>query len=279
MKGRVIQNHQVGFKILMFSTAIFLSACQPKGELEQKDNKTSQYSSSSPAETNTWITSKTIALKIPKSKVCDTDGCTQFDLQTVETNYAWINAYFIERIKKTVPLAFQAENNSATSKSLATTPKSSATSKLIDEKNLGESSVVIRFVGQNQNLATFEMLSYSYNAGAAHGMYHKEYVNFDLKSKKRIALKDLIVSGSEAKLIEAIYQNNLNWLADHSIEQTKLQLSDNFYYGANGIVFVYPFYELASYAEGMPELTLAYHSTAGLIQAKYLPALPKYKTD
>lgn len=262
----LIQNHSISFKILMFSTAILLSACQPKGDIEQKDNDKFQHSSNSPAETNTWITSKTVALKIPKSKVCDTDGCTQFDLQTVETNYAWINAYFIERIKKTVPLAFQAANNSAKSES-------------IEEKNLNESSIMVRFLSQNQNLATFEILNYSYNAGAAHGMYHKEYVNFDLKSKKRIALKDLIVSGSEAKLIEAIYQNNTNWLADHSIEQAKLQLSDNFYYGANGIVFVYPLYELASYAEGMPELTLAYHSTASLIQAKYLPALPQYKTE
>ncbi|MGL5403789.1 MAG: RsiV family protein, partial [Acinetobacter sp.] len=46
-------------------------------------------------------------------------------------------------------------------------------------------------------------------------------------------------------------------------------------YGVNGIVFVYPLYELASYAEGMSELTLPYYSAKKFIKSEYLPSLPK----
>ena len=268
MKAYLTQNNLPVIKILMLSSVLFLTACQPKGADQDKASQ----DTSAVAKTDQWVASKTVAFTATQTESCDAGECTKYDLQTVETNYPWINEYFIERIKKTVPLAFQADKNSAASEVIVA-------SKTIDEKNLGESSVVIRFIGQNQNLATFEMLSYTYNAGAAHGMYHKEYVNFDLKSKKRIALQDLIVAGTEKKLIEALYRNNMMWLDDHSIEQAKLQLSDNFYYGANGIVFVYPLYDLASYAEGMSELTLPYQSTVGLIKAAYLPNLPQYKTE
>ena len=51
------------------------------------------------------------------------------------------------------------------------------------------------------------------------------------------------------------------------------------YYGANGLVFVYPLYELASYAEGMPELVLPYYATAQLIKLEYLPSLPQYPSQ
>lgn len=45
------------------------------------------------------------------------------------------------------------------------------------------SSTYVRFLGQNYNLATFAIQTYSYPAGAAHGMSHQEFVNFDLSNK------------------------------------------------------------------------------------------------
>ena len=83
----------------------------------------------------------------------------------------------------------------------------------------------------------------------------------------------------EAKVADALYEANSNWLQQHNIERAKLQLSDNYYYGVNGIVFVYPLYELASYAEGMSELTLPYLMTKDLIKAEYLPSLPEYSNQ
>ncbi len=246
----------------VISLMMMLSACQPK--VDPATDKQSEQSSSSQQQKDPhiYIESKTQALSPKQSQSCDEAGCTRYDFQTVQTNHAWINQYFLDRIQKVEPLAFEGAKKSAEEK--------------VDEKRLNESSIVVRYIGQNQHLATFEMLTYSYSAGAAHGMYHKEYVNFDLNTKKRIALQDLIIAGSDSKLIEALYQNNMTWLDAHSVEQNKLQLSDNFYYGANGIVFVYPLYELASYAEGMSELNLPYVLAKDLIKPEYLPNLPKY---
>jgi hypothetical protein len=61
-----------------------------------------------------------------------------------------------------------------------------------DEPSLSESSTYVRFVGQNYNLATFAIQTYSYSAGAAHGMSHQEFVNFDLSNKKHITVSELL---------------------------------------------------------------------------------------
>lgn len=255
-------------KIIVCCSVIGLSACQPKtdSDSELKKDKTSLQQSTAEAAQQ-FIVAKTVPVNNVKKQSCDESGCTQYDLQTVETNHHWINEYFQQRIQKIYPVAFNPSEQSA----------STASTK--EDKALNQEYVIVRYVGQNQHLATFSLLTYSYSAGAAHGMYHNEFVNFDLKQKKRIALEDLVVAGAKDKLRDAIYDANTNWLIDHTIDQDKLNVSDNFYYGANGIVFVYPLYELASYAEGMSELTLPYQSTQKLIRAEYLPNLPMYKTE
>lgn len=77
------------------------------------------------------------------------------------------------------------------------------------------------------------------------------------------------------KLRDELYAANQNWLEEHNVKKDQLEVSDNYYYGVNGIVFVYPLYELASYAEGMSELTLPYYAAKQFIKAEYLPSLPK----
>lgn len=250
-------------KILGISAMLLLTACQPKSEpVPEEPHKTAKSAAVTHTLKDQLIIAKTIALKTKQTQTCDEEGCTHYDFQTVETNHPWINQYFLDRIQKTEPLAFEQAGKNV--------------SQTVDEKQLNESSIVVRFVGQNQHLATFEMLNYTYSAGAAHGMYHKEFVNFDLNTQKRIALQDLLQPNASSKVIDGLFSTNGTWLSDHSIEPGKLQLSDNFYYGANGIVFVYPLYELASYAEGMSELNLPYFLAKDWMKPEYLPNLPKY---
>lgn len=212
------------------------------------------------------IQAKVVPVKLTKPEACDKDGCIQYDIQTVDTNVQWVDDYFMERIKKADPIAFSTTANQKINTSEGAEP------------NLSQSSTYVRFVGQQYDRATFAIQSYNYSAGAAHGMYHQEFVNFDLKAKKRLALQDILVKGSEQNVLDALYDSNSMWLDQHKIERNKLQLSDNFYYGANGLVFVYPLYELASYAEGMTELVLPYVVLKKLIKAEYLPSLPQYPT-
>lgn len=104
------------------------------------------------------------------------------------------------------------------------------------EPSSSQSAIYVRYLGQNYNLATFAFQTYSYSAGAAHGMSHQEFVNFDLLNKKHITVEELIKPDVEKQLVDALFDANTNWLQEHNISREKLQLSDNFYYGANGIV-------------------------------------------
>ena len=251
-------------------TAIFslsvLTACHPRNEpVNDPDSKPK--AAEVKAETIPLIESKAVAMTLPKSEVCDAEGCTRYSIQTVETNVDWINQYFADRIKKADPLAFSTEPNEKLNLADAA------------DAGLGQSTTSVRYISQWGNIATFALESYTYTAGAAHGMYHVEYVNFDLKAKKRLALQDILAKGADPKVLNALYDANSMWLDEHNIERSKLQLSDNFYYGANGIVFVYPLYELASYAEGMTELKLPYHMVEALFKPEYLPNLPHYENQ
>ena len=240
------------FVVISSLTMFALTGCQPKTDAS-KNADTADIP---------LIQAKVVAVKIPKQKVCLEDGCTHYDLQTVETNQQWIDDYFLNRMKKAEPTAFA-------------NLKEQPVKIPADQPSLSESSSYVRFVGQNYNLATFAMQSYSYGAGAAHGMSHQEFVNFDLATKKHITVSALVKPNMSDKLRDELYEANQTWLEQHNIKKAQLQLSDNYYYGAHGIVFVYPLYELASYAEGMSELTLPYYAAKQFIKAEYLPSLPQ----
>ncbi|OTG66811.1 hypothetical protein B9T28_05830 [Acinetobacter silvestris] len=208
------------------------------------------------------IQAKVTRVELSKKQYCDEDGCTQYDLQTIQTGVPWIDSYFLNRIKKDVPDAFAVDAKART--------------EVDTQKGLNQNTIYVQFIAQHYNLATFAIQSYIYSAGAAHGMSHQEFVTFDLTTHKRLALTDILKPNVEAKVADVLYEANMNWLQQHNIERAKLQLSDNYYFGVNGIVFVYPLYELASYAEGMSELTLPYVMAKDLVKTEYLPSLPEY---
>ncbi|MGB9189970.1 MULTISPECIES: RsiV family protein [unclassified Acinetobacter] len=244
--------------------ALVITGCQERPAPQKEQVKVEKQEASS---TIPLIQANVVSVKLSKPEACDAEGCTQYEIQTVKSNLKWVDDYFLDRVKKADPIAF------------STTPNEKINTAEGANPNLSQSSTYIRFVSQQYDRATFAIQTYTYSSGAAHGMYHQEFVNFDLKNKKRLALQDIMVKGSEQQLLNTLYDSNSIWLEQHSIEREKLKLSDNFYYGANGIVFVYPLYELASYAEGMTELTLPYSALTKLIKAEYLPALPKYPSS
>ncbi len=247
----------------ILSATIGLAACQPKPEIAEKTSSSASTPANNTEVTLALLQARAVPVKVRKTEACDQQGCTHYDLQTVQTNLPWIDQYFIERIQKAEPGAF----SHAPNEKINLQP---------EIPQLNQRSIYVRYLGQNQTLASFVLENYSYSAGAAHGLYHQEFVNLDLNKKKRLQLTDILQAGNELKLLDQLYDANTLWLQQHNIERSKLQLSDNFYYGVNGIVFVYPLYALASYEEGMSELTLPYRVAATLIKAEYLPNLPNY---
>lgn len=244
----------------LLSSMLMVSACQEKPAPQAEQAATATQHAQIPL-----IQAKVERVNVVKKQFCDEDGCTQYDLQTVKSNVPWLDEYFLNRIKKDVPGAFEKDQNHAQAESEAQS----------SPKGLNQNSIYVRFISQQNNLATFVIQTYTYAAGAAHGMYHNEYVTFDLSTQKRLALTDILKPNVEAKVAEQLYDANANWLIQKNITRDKLQLSDNYYYGVNGLVFVYPLYELTSYAEGMPELKLPYQVAKDLIKAEYLPSLPQ----
>ncbi|WP_151732165.1 RsiV family protein [Acinetobacter ursingii] len=245
--------------ILPFLSAVFLTVgCQPKTESKKDDTPTQ---SKVEKVSVPVIQSKVVTVKLPKNKLCLEDGCTTYHFQTVETNQPWINEYFMNRIKKADPNAFDNIQDQQV-KLPEGMPQD------------GQSIMFVRYLGQNYNVASFQLYSYTYSAGAAHGMHHEEYVIFDLNKKKRVSVADLLKEGSDTTVRDRLYSFNQSWLEEHNISKDKFQLSDNFYYGNEGIVFVYPLYELASYAEGLSELTLPYDQAIDVVKPKYVPSQP-----
>ena len=235
-----------------------LSACQKPNHQAAQQQEASSASSPSNSAALPLIEAKTQPIVLPKVEVCEKDECTAYQLMTVKTNVEWIDQFFLKRLQKDLPLAFNP-------------PASEPTASEAQHLSQSSNTYTVRYLGQNANLASFVIESETYNQGAAHGMYHNEYVIFDLKTKKRIMLDDLLQTQVQQKLLNALYEANQNWFTEHQVDKDKLEITDNFYYGAHGIVFVYPLYELASYADGMTELTLPYSQAKGLIRSEYLP--------
>lgn len=82
--------------LISIMTVVVLVGCQPKQDQTTKVEKNDI----------PLIQAKVVTVKIPKQKVCLEDGCTNYDLQTVETNQKWIDDYFVNRMKKAEPNAF-----------------------------------------------------------------------------------------------------------------------------------------------------------------------------
>lgn len=242
------------YSVFAISFGLLVGCQQKSAETEPKASVASQ--TQEQPDQPIVVQSKTIPVPLPQKVYCENDECTEYEIATVQTNISWINDYFASRIQKAAPLAFKKSKNQVASDAA--------------ESSINSNTYVVDYLGQNNHLATFILASSTYSAGAAHGMYHREYVVFDLTTHKRVMTSDLYKSEDEKKVFDAVYQANQTWLQEHGIEAGKLEATDNFYYSAKGIVFVYPLYELASYADGMTELTLPYDQAKGLIKPEYL---------
>ena len=234
-----------------------LTACQPNNAPRPSEPQPK-------APKVVLLESQAMEVKLARNEVCTEKGCTLYDMQSVQTNLAWIDDYFLKRLSELEPEAFEVDNT-------AFVPD------VDDEKVvLEQNNQFVHYIGQRQNIAMFVIQSYSYGGKLPQSMSHHEYVNFDLNLEKRLALQDIVQKGQEAALLKLMYDKNYAWLKPRYIELEQLKLSDNFYFSAQGLTLVYPVYELGSYVDGMTRLTVPYTLLAKIIKPEYLPTLPNY---
>ena len=123
-----------------------------------------------------------------------------------------------------------------------------------DENKLSTSEVKVTMESMTDRLLTYHLGTYSYMAGAAHGIYANNYVTYDLKTNKAVALEDVIADTTllRTAILKSIkdtyhYGTDDLFLPDNGL----LPLPRDFH--IDGLVFhaVYQVYEIASYAQGM----------------------------
>lgn len=130
------------------------------------------------------------------------------------------------------------------------------------------------FIGKRNHIATFSILHYMYSGGA-HGMHYTKYINVDFNKKSVISLNDLVSEKNQAKFKKHLWESYARSRVDENgkyngfAEKEKFQISPEFYFNPNGIVFVYPPYELGPYAEGDVEVEVSWFTANDLLNPDY----------
>ncbi|WP_048736316.1 RsiV family protein [Necropsobacter massiliensis] len=114
------------------------------------------------------------------------------------------------------------------------------------------------YLGQRQNVVSFEEALSTYNGGA-HGMHYLFYTNIDINKKAIIGLDDLVVTGARPRLTEFLWKDYIDNVINGEppfIAKEDFHISPQFYFSPEGIHFVYPPYALNAYAYGDVTLIL-----------------------
>ncbi len=123
-----------------------------------------------------------------------------------------------------------------------------------DENKLSTSEINVKMESMTDRLLTYHLGTYSYMAGAAHGIYANNYVTYDLKTEKAVALSDIIADTTllRTAILKSIkqtyeYDKDDLFFPDNGL----LPLPRDFFFDGSVLHVVYQVYEIASYAQGM----------------------------
>lgn len=204
--------------------------------------------------------------------------CPSISIDHVLSNLPWLNtlldqqvldahAYDIDGVKHT-PQSFQQIVDELWLDTSEDDPQSYDFS---DNTTLG-------IIGQHGNSLLLLLQRDTNAAGAAHGEATLNYVVVDLKQKKRLLLKDILLPGQKEKLRALLYPQFVHWVTqalpeENMIEYEKdnpLHLSNNFVFGKKALAFLYNPYQIGSYAQGYAQFSIPYAQLKGIIRPEYL---------
>ena len=133
-----------------------------------------------------------------------------------------------------------------------------------------------QYLGHYKNIEQFGLSTYQY-AGGAHGVSGQHYYLFN-EQNARLTLADILESGQEEALKTLLHKQFGDYLAAQGLERDAedektfpFMVSKDFLFTQEGLSFQYQPYEIAAYAVGMPELTVAYKDLQGIVKKDYLP--------
>lgn len=122
------------------------------------------------------------------------------------------------------------------------------------DNKLSTSEVRVRMQSMDDRLLTYHLGTSSYMAGGVHGIYGNNFVTYDLKTEKAVALEDVI---ADTTLLRTVILKSIK--ATYDYDKDDLFLPDNgllplprdFFFEGTVLHAVYQVYEIASYAQGM----------------------------
>lgn len=225
---------------------------------------------------------------------CKGSSCPEINLMQLSSNFPWldeeVNAEVLKTLQELIDLPalehIQTETSPTQDHQLQ--PYVDQLLALDQEiQALGANhqiSVMIspKLIQADAPIATVAIVSSSY-LGGAHGSSHQEYLNFDLATKRRVQLTELLLQNQRQALEKVAYQAYQDWVKEmQEVNETAeyeqmwpFHVSDNFYLGTQGLVLQYGEYEIGPYVVGLPRLTIPYAQLQGILKSDYLPEQAK----
>jgi hypothetical protein len=131
-----------------------------------------------------------------------------------------------------------------------------------------------RVVKQDSAFLSLEYGGYVYQGGA-HGGTFTGFVNWDVKTDKKVTLDDILVDGYKTqlnKIAEKIFRKNeklkdtSSLARDYFFKDNKFALNENYSITPLGLRFMYNQYEIKPYAAGQTELLIPYSDIKTLMR-------------
>lgn len=224
------------------------------------------------------------------SEIDKTDFCTKIDIGLVKIEPLWIE----QIVNKTITgddnpklIKFKQAVDDFVAEHLALIDEIKTAAKENGEKFTHAPSYAWiekpeLLMGFN-NVAQIVVHSETY-LGGAHGVYASNYLIFDMDLQSQIVLEDVLIPHKESEFHELAYVIFKDYLkTEMDIKSPKeikeyestwaFELSENFYFGKDGIVLSYAPYQMGSFAQGTIELTVPYDKLGEIIKPQYLPAI------
>lgn len=228
-------------------------------------------------------------LQVEKCLKAEQQSCYQVDIHSVKTNIDWINQYFDNTIRNQLKLdevALIPESESAEKyqQNLSLTQLKQnyleGLSALMQQEfaPIGYFQLYHpRFFAQNGALAMFVEDFYLFSGGA-HGYGSTNYLNFDLNQRKILTVDDLLLPHQKTALLEKLHQAYLKYLSEKYTDSSpaelereySLDITNNFTFTTDSLVFSYPPYVLGTYADGTITLAIPYTELVGILKPEYL---------
>ncbi len=136
------------------------------------------------------------------------------------------------------------------------------------------STAAVSVIRQDSSLISLQLDKYSYTGGA-HGSSFTGFLNWDTKHQKKLALKDVLISGYPERLTrvaDTIFrkQENLSDTSslanDYFFKDAKFALNNNVLMSPVGLRFIYNQYEIKPYAAGQTDLLIPYSKIRSLVK-------------